>query len=216
MNVFGRISREWSLLEGMVLELTKVADEVVVYEHVADQEVSRTHIHFYLENFTQSIEGVKKRVRKICPDISKSDWAFNMKEVNRSCITYMSKGTLEPVFNSGIDCNEYKELWEERPKKQYQPKLQFVTRETASEAKKRKNDLVKEMIIEINERDKVSTTNLPFHTEVNIVDVIIKVLNDNNIIFGRYTVRDYYDTIVSRTRTAEFVQVMNKFCGYST
>lgn len=211
MNVFGRVTKSWVDVEDIIKTIS--CSGLCVYEHEQDKDVSRTHIHFYIEECTMTIEGIKKRIKKEFPDITKSDWAFNTKDVNRSCVTYMSKGHLEPVLNTidGLDSNEYKELWEDKKPsgKMYQSRLQYVTRESASEAKKRKNDLIKEMLCEINERN----PNF-YNNDQIILESVIKILNDNNIIFGRYTVRDYYDTIQSRRDPESFVKTMKNFCCY--
>lgn len=206
MSYFCRISRSYEDLAEVFSSLTCKADALVVYEHEKDEEISRTHVHFYVEGSQITVEGIKKRVKAVCPDITKYDWSFNQKNVDRNCITYMSKGVLDPKMNrGGIDVSYYKDLWEEREKpKKYQTRLQFVTKESPSEAKKRKNDLIAEMMIVVGENGG------------DIIKAIIKVLNDNKIIFGRYTVRDYYDTISCRRNPDSFKEEMERFCCYRT
>uniref|UniRef100_A0A7D5BHI1 Uncharacterized protein n=1 Tax=aquatic metagenome TaxID=1169740 RepID=A0A7D5BHI1_9ZZZZ len=210
--LFCRVSRSYEETANVFAQLTAKCSAVVVYEHIADNEISRTHVHFFLEDVDMSVEGIKKMFRKECGDLMRSDWAFNTKEVDRDCITYMAKGTLEPSFNrGGIDTSYYKELWEDRPKKS-QAKLQFITKETSSEAKKRKNDLIAEIIVLVKDPNE----DVRNETEDNkIVRCIIKILNDNKIVFGRYTIRDYYDTICSRTDPGKFTAQMINFCVYN-
>jgi len=211
MSLFCRVSRSYTEVAEVITLLTAKCDAIVVYEHVSDLEVSRTHVHFYIEDCKITVEGIKKMFRKVCGDLTRSDWAFNSKDVDRNCITYMSKGELEPVYNrGGIQTDYYKDLWEERPKKQ-QAKLQFLVKETAGEAKKRKNDLIAEMILLINDKNEKVTYE---SDDEKIVRCIIKILNDNKIVFSRYTIRDYYDTISSRIDPSKFMVTMLQFVQY--
>lgn len=93
-------------------------DRAVVYQHDADEEVSRTHIHALVET-SVSTDTLKNRLTKIIGKrLPKTDWAFTQKikhnPVEDRFITYMSKGKLEPVYIKGFTqdtCNKYKALW---------------------------------------------------------------------------------------------------------
>jgi len=199
---------------------------MVVYEHEADDDVARTHIHFYMEGFRFTTQWIKDNVKKELNESSfaRTDWSFKEKNkdgtaVDRGSITYMAKGELEPVFVKGFTAEELaecKEAWVERPTSanKYQAKLSYIVREKPSEAKKRKNDLIKEMIDIINER-KAPRGNLAYHSDAIIIDAVIDVLNQNNIVFGRYTVRDYYDTIASRTMTEDFKKAISSMVAFT-
>lgn len=214
---------------------------MLVYEHESDAQTSRTHIHAYLQKYTKTTENIKKLLRKVLNrQFARSDWAFmtqykdyetkELKPVDLGIITYMSKGKLSSRYNKGFTAEEismYVDMWKEAPElyktkrryentdstSAYQTRLSYTIRETPSEAKKRKNDLIKEMILKVNETGN-STTNHAFHTDDNIVSAIIDVLNENHIIFSRYTIRDYYDTIVSRTNPQSFKDTMMRFLMY--
>jgi len=214
--IFIRLTREWTVLKDFVEGLA--CSRIAAYEHEADEEVKRTHVHFYIEDYPNTIEGFKKSLKKHLDTTTydRSDWSFKSlnkdgSPVNSSSITYMSKGTLQPVFVKGFtqeQLNTFMEQWVERPQRSYQTKLAFVTRETPSEAKKRKNDLVAEMILLLNEMKPKDTGNLKWHSSRTTVEAIIRVLNNNHVIFGRYQVRDYYDTIHARTNTEGFVDAL--------
>lgn len=87
---------------------------IVAYQHDADEEVSRTHIHAMLENVSQSKDTLKRWVVEcLGQKVDRSDWAFSTLQ-NRKFITYMSKGVLDPMIYAGItidEINEWKAKW---------------------------------------------------------------------------------------------------------
>lgn len=226
--MFCRVSRDYVTLQSTIELVASKCERLVVYEHEEDDEVARTHIHFYMEEFRYTVQWIKDTIKKALNEstFAKTDWSFKEKNkdgspVDRGSITYMSKGLLDPVYVKGFtpeELAEHREAWVERPKasQKYQTKLAFVTREKPSEAKKRKNDLIKEMIDNINAKQgRRGSSNLAHHTNTDIIDSIIDVLNQNNIVFGRYTVRDYYDTIASRTMTDDFKNAMCQMVSFT-
>lgn len=230
MAHFVRISRDYNALAGLLEIVRNECDVLVVYEHEQDEEVSRTHVHFYIEGFTLTIQALKDRVRKhlLEDKFPKGDWSFKEKNkdgssVNPQCITYMSKGDLTPKMVKGISREEidaYTSQWVERPKgTKYQTRLAFTTRETPAEAKKRKNDLIKEMMLALEEfkqtKDFVNDLgNIYYYPSQSCLEVIVRVLNENNQVFGRYQVRDYYDTIMSRLNTKDFIGSLRSICTF--
>lgn len=207
-----------------------IRDEVshlVVYEHLTDNEVKQTHCHFYIF-CPYSTDTLKNRFKECIPSKTKkgnSFWSFKTEykpygsdktiPVDRNCITYMSKGKLDPSMMKGFTQDEidgYKSGWVEQPvKRSYQTKLQYIVKETPCQAKKRKNDLIDEMVAEIGE-----IVNPEFIPTERIVRCIIKILNDNHVVFSRYTIRDYYDTICARKFTEKFVDQLINYVGYRT
>jgi len=200
--VFARIRAPYEDVKVAIQEICGKCEKLIVFEH--NERSDNIHIHFLMEGNTVSTDTLKNIFKRNGFNGGERgvNWSF-VSATDRGCITYMSKGTLEPVFCKGYETEEVsglKNSWEERRKTaKYQTRLQYVTKETASEAKKRKNDLVQEMILQIENQEQ-------------IVKIIIQVLNSNNVIFGRYTVRDYFDTIMSRKFTTTFVDSMNRFC----
>jgi len=95
-------------------------DVVVVYQHDADEEVSRTHVHALLEA-TISTDTMKNWVRKLVGHVEKTDWSFKTElqgqPVQDRFITYMSNGILEPKLVKGFTqevIDNYKSQWIER------------------------------------------------------------------------------------------------------
>lgn len=93
-------------------------EKAVVYQHDADESVSRTHVHALLE-MSVSTDTAKNWVTKSVGYRPKSDmWSFVSKlqkqPVTMEYITYMTKGKLEPVMLKGYDkelCDKYKARW---------------------------------------------------------------------------------------------------------
>lgn len=223
MEYFARITLPYEDVKEACRQVAEETSHLVIYQHDADEETARTHIHFYVV-WKASTDTLKNRFKQYIPQGSKGNslWEFKteykdydtkqLRKVTPNCITYMSKGELDPVFVKGFtqeQIDEYKSHWVERPKKSsYQTKLQYICKETAGEAKKRKNDYINEMVTELSGHEPV---NLEYHADEAIVKAIIKVLNDNNVVFSRYTIRDYYDTICSRKYTDKFINSIIKF-----
>lgn len=231
MLLFCRVSLDYGTLAKVFEVLQNETDVLVVYEHEADEDVNRTHVHFLID-WVASVDTLKNRFKINCTTVTfkgNSSWSFlssykpfkKSKEVpvNEDCITYMSKGELEPVVLKGFTQDliaKYKDRWVERtPETSYQPKLTYVTRETPSEAKKRKNDLIKEMLDRINIHDGKYDTDISFSGNRHLLDVIIQVLNENKVVFSRYTIRDYYDTILARTNPSKFIDALSDMLKFS-
>lgn len=206
--------------------IASLCEKLVVYEHIQDDYVKRTHIHAYIEGWKYTKQYLKNIVKRI-KNFERTDWAFSenyvvneeRKPVNTGYITYMSKGVLEPCFVKGFTQTEidtFKGNWTERskPLTNYQTRIQLVKKETATEVKKRKNDLIHEMIGMMN--DEEYKEKLRYEYDETVIAVIIKVLNDNKYVFSRYSVRDYYDTIQARTNTKNFITTMKYFVQYKS
>lgn len=117
-----RITREFSVIKPFFDKVISVHPQsvLVVYQHDADEEVSRTHIHALMENVNPSTDTLKRWIKAECglTDISRYDWSFKSLE-DRKFITYMSKGTLQPVLVHNIAYEEVTALaseWKEMRK----------------------------------------------------------------------------------------------------
>lgn len=120
MKLAIRLHVEWT---ETLIPFFEQLDRVAVYEHGADEEVNRTHIHALVET-SVSTDTLKIRIGKCLGyKPNRSDWAFSEKvgrpltPVEDRFITYMSKGTLEPKYLKGFtqdDCDRYKSYWVEK------------------------------------------------------------------------------------------------------
>lgn len=118
MKLAIRLTLEWN---DMLHEYFDRFDRAVVYQHNADEEVSRTHVHALVETDVTT-DTMKNHLQKILGyRLPASDWSFVSKlkrlPVEDKFITYMSKGKLEPVYTKGFTAEEierYKSDWIER------------------------------------------------------------------------------------------------------
>lgn len=167
------------------------AKTVIVYEHEADDEVKRTHIHLLLLDSTLKPDAMKARYKKLYGDIDKADWSFKVaKEDYEPFITYMSKGKLPPKLAKGIDVETITKLtkaWVE-PEQKVSVKLEngkFV-RSVSDVPKKTKSQMLEQM------RSRLSDTSSPRER----LSAIRKVLMENHEVIGQYKMMDYYDSLM--------------------
>jgi len=196
MDYHIRLSKEFSILEPFWLNLQKECEAVVVYEHVKDEEVNRTHVHALVKRCQSKTTTLKARLVKLFGAWKKEDWAF-MEAKNDNLITYMSKGTLDPVFCSGF-LTEYiqslKSDWIE-------PSHKAVKKPTYDNI------------------CKIISQRLPIQPDgytnnLECLHIIIEVLNEHNIVCGRYKIRDIYDTVRRTRNPINFVNDMFGMLAY--
>lgn len=145
MNLAFRISNSYQDLEPFVAKLSVQCTKLIIYQHQAN----RVHIHGLAIACKVSTDTLKNYVKSSLGVTSypKTDWSFKTihdgKPVGDEFIIYMSKGTLEPMYNLGYE-SEYiqslKSKWVDKPKKelvQYKIKV-----ENPREAKIRQNELM--------------------------------------------------------------------------
>lgn len=182
MNSYAiRLSRSYAELRP-VFESLK-ATRVLVYEHEADEEVSRTHVHALVQNADITVLAFKRRIEKVIGKVSKSDWSFKETDQNvAKYVTYMTKGSLTPEYNVGYtqdEVEQFKAYWIE-PKPQSRAVVVSY------------KDIIAEVIAE------VPHTALDFTSETHVVmvtNLLMKRLNHHRIVTGRFKIRDMLDTI---------------------
>lgn len=114
MDLFVRITVDYETVKDFLQRLSGDADKLIVYQHNA----SRVHIHFYIVNSRVKPDAIKTRFKKFMSitQWDKSNWSFKS-ATDDKCITYMSKGSLSPVFNKGFDADYIRSLteqWEDK------------------------------------------------------------------------------------------------------
>ena len=192
-----RITRSYADLKDFPTKLAEVCDVLAVYEHEADDEVSRTHIHCYADNPQVSTDTMKNWVKKALETKSfpKTDWSFE-EASDTGFITYMSKGHLSPLLLKGIEADAVaalKDKWVDIPKRQ--GKTQYVLKiENPAQQKLRQWELVEE----INRRFNLPEPDERKDPKAKLLRIIRQVvIVENKTVCGRYKVRDYYDTVMS-------------------
>lgn len=191
-----RVSRSYEELEQFFISLED-SPILAVFEHLQDDEVSRTHVHALIE--TQlSTDTLKHRIKKVL-DVKvfpKTDWSFTRTyknhqgepvDVNLDFITYMSKGILKPKLLRGIDdYQQYVDKWVQPQQYKGFKKFKTIT-ERPEVARKRQTDLLQPII------DNIAM----FHTQHEIVNAILDVCRKEKVIVGRYKIRDFFDYVMN-------------------
>lgn len=116
MNLFCRITCSYVTFTPVVQLIETKCDKLVIYEHNAN--INNIHIHLYIEECTVSTDTLKNYCKRfgITGGIRGSGWSFKT-ATDTGCITYMSKGNLEPSFIKGFTQEEivsYRDSWVER------------------------------------------------------------------------------------------------------
>lgn len=220
MNYAVRYSRSFMDLSGVILYIASVSEQLAVYEHESDEEVSRTHIHFLLKGCSVTKQTLKNHLPKEL-NMTRSDYVHSTTyldnkgdehPIDDKFIIYMSKGRLDPVFLKGFtkeDCDSYKAQWKDY-KNEKHPKgsmLHYVTvKQNPTEVRKRKSDLIMLMIKQCAND----------YSHENVRNAIKKVLIDANEIIGVYKVIDYYDTIMMRHNANRFDNMFDNIISRRT
>ena len=97
-----RITRDFESLKPFFdkLVVSHPDSVLIAFQHDADEDVSRTHVHMALIGVNPSTDTLKRWIKNECgiTDMSRYDWSFKQLESLDRYVTYMSKGTLDPVF----------------------------------------------------------------------------------------------------------------------
>lgn len=203
MNYAFRITKSYEELGLALLPLYDICDRVAVYEHEADTEVSRTHVHGVLIGCKRKEDTVRNKFFKgvyDAPDYElKTKYKtakMDMVPVDAEYIKYMSKGDLDPSFFKGFtqeELDNYRRGW-----------VNHKLNESVAEKTSKKSQLtVYEMAVEIMGTD--ATAHLGLARE-DIVDKIIKYLNSKRQAANMYKVRDIYDACMMYSRPQKYVQ----------
>lgn len=205
-----RISRAYHELSGFWDKLVEEGTAMIVYQHDADEDVKRTHVHAVIQVNLDStdtsgikvkVDTWKARIKKYLnvTAFNKADWSFvtsvgkPKSPVKWDYITYMSKGNLHPVATNHlpeeIDYDAFRLKWV--PMMGTNMKVQYKIEKYLSPAdmKKTYNQMIDEIISRLADD----------HTNENVLNVLLKYVAEKRLIIGRYKIRDMYDTILLRT-----------------
>jgi len=203
MNLAVRISRSYEEIKEWVTQLK--GQSFILYQHDADDEISRTHVHFLIIGSELKPDAMKARYKKLYGDIDKTDWSFISSfkvdgkataitvENSTKFVTYMSKGSLVPLHSNGYDPIEVlrlTQLWVDPEQKQLECKHgKFIrkSKEVPEVKKKSRRNLIEVML----DRGKDEDIN-PDDTHA-VLRMIRKVLVEHNEVVGMWKVMEYYD-----------------------
>lgn len=183
-----RITLSYDRLEQTFSQIKDVSQRVIVYQH----DATRVHVHALIVGCTVSTDTLKNWVmREINGKLTRDSWSFKTAQ-NEEFITYMSKGSLTPVFVSGYQpevIEAFRSKWvQQAPKSkslvQYRLKI-----ENPQEQKLRQQDMLKEIIIRYNESQNQTPSFL-----ISLIRQVVVI--EQKTLLGRYKLRDYYDTVM--------------------
>lgn len=205
MNLFVRVSREFQDLIRCMPLFEVQCEKLVLYEHEQDNEVSRTHVHFLITEVKCSRETLKNIIRKECENIPRQDWSFKDVTDPKGCITYMSKGTLDPMYNynySRDEIDDCKKLWKDPTKKTIRVANGKLVVQDQVEKSRSKNDILNEVLAELPDGCCEAT---------EVLTAIRKVLIANKQVVGFYKMEDYYwNVIMYRDKVTWMERLMDR------
>ncbi len=201
----------------------KLSNHTIAYEH--NEDSLNVHTHFFIKDMKESTDTLKNWIRKLVGPFKATEWSFKTKykphkeaqevPVTDGCITYMSKGKLEPSYNRGFKpeyVEEYKLKWLDFKRSAKQQGLkQYLVKETQQNSKLRQNEMIDEIIIRI---DKMREQKQDVFAEDILRLIRQVVIVENKTIIGRYKVRDYFDTINARENPQTWMISMRNYVSY--
>jgi len=190
-----RITRTGEELKPFWERVAAVTVRLIAYEHTDGE---RTHCHALVEGVTVSTDTMKNWIKAALQvkTFPKQDWSFKAADQDGKYITYMSKGTLDPIFTKGYDPEEVRRL-----------KGTWIDYRAALSDKRAKEKLefpklrVPELLDEIEKRFHAQEHNA--ETMDRVMDVVISIARqviyvENKAIVGRHKFRDFVDTVMAR------------------
>lgn len=109
MDYFIRVTKSFTDIEPLFNQLEAHCEAYAVYEHDSNKE--NVHIHFYLKQCKRSTDTIKLWIQRILGKRpTATDWSFKSRNVDETCISYMSKGKLKPMKFFGISPERIEEL----------------------------------------------------------------------------------------------------------
>lgn len=170
-------------------DLFDLCNQVIIYQHTADDSIKRTHIHGLIFGCTRKEDTVRNK-------FFKGKYEYSMKtKVDDKFITYMSKGKLDPVFIKGFDSDLVRQRKSEWQDHRITPTVE-VSEKTSN--KKTKKELLSIMLetYESHWADADKKASMKYMSLDSVLRHIRKVLIANNEVIGMYKVMDYYDSFM--------------------
>lgn len=102
-----RITLPFEDCSGIISQWSDRSQRAIVYQHDADEKISKTHVHIGLYGCEVKAEQLK-RLWKNCPGKGNEFWSWKeeadefLPDGTNKYLTYMSKGKLAPVFVKNI------------------------------------------------------------------------------------------------------------------
>lgn len=195
-----RLSLPWSDASGIMLRIADQCESLIVYEHSLD--CSRPHIHALVWGSTRGYDTLSTWLKKLCP--ARSDrslgttYGKDKKLIDFGFISYMSKGTYDPVYVKGITQDA---IAERKANGYIQEGGKDVVDVQAEQTKLlRKMSPTKKLQIEMLEemRAEIGDVDYDSLTDVYVYNVIRKVCMRNHYYLprGLYKLMEFRDNLM--------------------
>lgn len=92
-----RVTLPFQDCSGIVHKWSARCSKMLCYEHEADEEVSKTHVHMILQGLDCKTEALK-RMWSDAPGKGNEFWSFTPLRSEAKYLAYMTKGQLRPKF----------------------------------------------------------------------------------------------------------------------
>lgn len=217
-----RVSRPYDDLSGIISLWADRSQTVIVYEHSADEEVNRTHVHMLL----MDVEVKDERLKRIAHSIDSSlagnkDWSFKLTETENldKYIIYMTKGIYHPSFVKNFSQDRLEELrlmWVDHtdPQPGASSPATPVTQNATSRATHFEMFTVMLADYYNIKRELRETNDLAIPSESQVIELIVKVLRQHKVkqppkVVSEFMAMIAYDDF--DTRDAYYRAVRNYF-----
>lgn len=217
-----RLSRTFQELAGFFDRLASHNIQHIVYEHTADEDVSRTHIHALLLDVKESTDTLKNWVKKTLnvTEYERTDWSFKTTykkddvqitityETMPGFITYMSKGHLQPVLNSAFSDSEVelaRNQWKQFSASGASASGASPEIVVVSVQRKTKHEIMGEVANLLRNEGCIMPE------DKKIIKAVCKVLRENRIITNMYKLADYVDSYKMWYYGDEFADIVEKY-----
>jgi len=222
-NFAFRISRSYADVGFELITLYEHCEKVIVFEHEADDDIARTHIHGLLMGCARSDDTIRntylkkyfheKEGRKVYDYELIQKWKDKttnvIKPVDMNYITYMGKGSLEPKYLKAIpkdESSEYVSMWKDfrshtgviTPKQGTLDKI-VITKEVEEQRRKVKYDMIQDIVSKWKED---GYNDLEEHA--------IRVLRHNRQCIGFHKVIEFCDSAEMYGTTSSFVDKVRR------
>lgn len=195
MNVAPRVSMPFLDLSGVIELWASQCEKLIVYEHISDSQVKKTHCHLLMIGSKVGVEQLKNLAKScIVPGKGQQFWKWESRiPPDETFITYMSKGKLAPKFIKNIspaEVEEWKLKWIDPTAKSNSPQGDtFIVYKKSPP----KTITRKEMLAEMAEK---YMRDLKDKSQRNVVHLICQILRKYGFGINPYHVREYYYALV--------------------
>lgn len=197
-----RISKPYEEVKEQLIELIGLCSHVAIYQHEADDEIKRTHIHGLLMGCDRKEDTIRNKYFKGIYEKADYQLSSTYKDskgvkqpVDIDYIVYMSKGSLLPSEVKGFSSEtieDKKSQWK-NPIVMLKVEDGKFVQDKKEPKKKTKYELLTIMRERYKKLSDYQKTNDYYECGI---DIIAEVLIENQEVIGEYKVKDYFDSLL--------------------